>query len=58
MRTHLRRDFAQKVVQHKPIDFTSTFITWAQKFVIKVLAKSIGLCWDHFLGRARAGNLF
>ena len=68
MRTHLRRDLAQKsglarrqncstvyfpivIVNYQNI--TSFFIR-----VIKVLAKSIGLCWDHFFGRGRAGNVF
>ena len=35
MRTHLRRDLAQKSgPKHKPIDFVSTFTPWVEKVVI------------------------
>ena len=67
-RAHLSRRLAQKsgparrrncstvyfpIVIEKYQNITSFFIQEQ-----KVLAKSIGLCWDHFFGRGRAVDLF
>ena len=63
MRTHLRRDLAQKSgPKHKSINFVSTFTLWMKNyykmryFNRDLLSKRSEL-WDHFLGGGRALEL-